>query len=187
MKSFLFSPMSKRELERAPKKCTIARQNKTLTSSPHPSEQRLRYDATMPRSTSRPSRSQVRFSDTNLSYAAFIPSLEESTHAWFSENELISFRQRMRSDIARLRNRMRVAGWMLTEEEIYESIGIEDFLSPTMAARVHEQRQSHVQTVIAEQAPRAQGGNQLHLSIVAQNSSRLSRERAHERAVIRYG
>lgn len=118
---------------------------------------------------------------------------EESTFTpWYTPEETRDFKQRMLSDAVRLRDLLRASASNggaapLSEEDLHETVGLEKFLSPSRVRRDRARIRSHLEAVVAEQESQARSGvrSSKRLSMVAQNSSQLSRERAHALALAR--
>lgn len=127
---------------------------------------------------------RVRFSDRSFMLRYDVLDAEGSS-SWYSLEETRAFKQSLISDAVRLRNLVASApNWTaLSEEDVHEMVDLETFLSRSRARRAHARVRSHVALVVAEQASQAGGAagdrSEERLSMVAQISSRPSRERAH--------
>lgn len=140
---------------------------------------------TMSASTNRSARNRVSFS--SLGHVAHVP---RDGSTWLSMEETRAIQERARDDALRLRTLLANASRgtaTLSEEDLVESVGLEEFASRASALRLRARIESHAAVVLAEQESQAQGGGRdaMRLSLVAQSSSQFSRERAHRKALVR--
>ena len=128
---------------------------------------------------------------STLSELAFIdrPSKEEKYVKWYSEEEQIHFKRKLRIDIHRTTRMMEsIPASNITKDMLIETIGIEHFLSREYIRHVVEKRRSHAAAIFAKQSlQRAEGcQNELELALVSKRNSQWARERAHELAVLHW-
>lgn len=106
-----------------------------------------------------------------------LPDAEEPT--WYTQEETRALKTAMINDARRLRSLLANGRAMTDPEFRDETVGIEKLMSPTVARRVYLRVRAHASTVLAAQ------GDEDNLCIISQQSSRWSRERAYQVAIIR--
>ena len=125
----------------------------------------------------------VRFSPTSQLALINYPSKEENALKWDSRKDRALFRTEFASDRYVMARTLATQPMeSATHEMIYKCLGLESVLSLEVAERVFEQRRRHVMAILIEQArqyAQCAWDDEL-LSRVSEESTRWSRERAHQ-------
>mmetsp|Transcript_22966 Transcript_22966/g.48120 ORF Transcript_22966/g.48120 Transcript_22966/m.48120 type:complete len:165 (+) Transcript_22966:98-592(+) len=132
-------------------------------------------------STSTPPR-RVHFSDKSEMIILDPVQREEEHLVLYTKEEMASFRRQLVYDV---RTVLRALNSGVSDVILGNCVGIETFLSPELARRVIQVRNSHVKAVMDEQRHQRGLGfrSSERLKAVAEAGSRWSRDRAHELAV----
>lgn len=127
----------------------------------------------------------VRFSTCTQSTFIGRPSEEEMNNRWYSAAENASFIRTLAKDARSTRMKLANAATSnITRIDLFEFIGVENFLSQDLMKRIIAQKENHKRTIMAEQARQyalRKGKNEC-IAYVSSRSSEWSRNRAQELA-----
>ena len=98
-------------------------------------------------------RPSVTFSQ--FSELAFIPQ-DKNTSLWYSSKERRHFRQALQQDVRRIAREIQDDD--ISQDHVYERVGIEVITNQSLAKRVVETRYAHVKAVLSEQRIQKQQG-----------------------------
>ena len=109
-------------------------------------------------------------------------SKEELQSSWYSEEEKTQLKRLLLRKAAQVTRMLQEGPAHLTEEELCETVGLENFLNPRLSRIAKLTKQRHSQTLVF-----AQGRcDPALLAKLSEQSSLRSRERAHQRALIQF-
>ena len=95
---------------------------------------------------------QVRFNDNSEEISVEYPAPGSDNDIWYSRNEVQNFIAVQRADILRIAHAFSVApGAIVSDEERIGMLGLEGFITPAVAQRVNQIRETHRNVVLAEQ------------------------------------
>ena len=127
-------------------------------------------------------RKRVRFSEFSL--LVMIP-YDDAKSKWYAQREERQFKREMIADVLTFRDLLRRATPALMSEDIlFSSVGIENYLSPSLARDAARKKQAHSLVIRLTQINDSDNTFE-KLSEISINSSRLARERAEKVAVTR--
>jgi hypothetical protein len=135
-------------------------------------------DTAPARATPRPT--QVRFSQ--YSQLTVIPN-DGMKSKWISRWEKRQMERRVVIDASRMRDLFRnLPPDMVTQDDLYECVGIEPFLSEDLGRQRLERRRAHVEAVLLAQRAHQGACKVKKISQASERSSRLGRESAENLA-----
>ena len=128
-------------------------------------------------STPRP---RVRFSQ--FSQMTMIPKEDDQKKSkWFSKQEQRRFRQAVLNDTRRIRDLLQnTPPQEITQDELFECVGIENFLSRDLAQQVLRKKRAHVDAILLVQRGHHLGTNKKDEEV--SHTSKISSQWACERA-----
>mmetsp|Transcript_17023 Transcript_17023/g.27658 ORF Transcript_17023/g.27658 Transcript_17023/m.27658 type:complete len:178 (-) Transcript_17023:179-712(-) len=125
-------------------------------------------------------RPRVRFSE--YSQLSVIPK-DDTKSKCFSRQEQRLFRQAVLADTLRLRNLFQnTSPEMITQDDLYECVGIESYLSQDLARHVVQKKRAHVDAVLSAQRANRGACSNEKISHTSKHTSRWARKRAEKLA-----
>ena len=126
------------------------------------------------------SRPQVRFSP----YSQLVVIPKDGVHSkWFSQRDRRQMKHRQLIDAIRMQDLFRnTSPDMVTQDDLFQCVGIEPFLSADLGLQRIERKQAHVEAVLSAQS--AHQGDCKKIALASESSSQWARESAERLAKV---